>query len=80
MVRKGTEDAWNLWTNYRSVQEFMDMSRAGGHETIGAAVDTYVVEIPGLRRNWAGLNAEELENVRDVMMSYLHLTRGTGWH
>ena len=28
-------------------QEFMNLSRAQGHPTIGAAVDAYVVEIPG---------------------------------
>jgi len=37
------------------------------------------VEIPGMRRDWAGLNAEELEDIRDVLMSYLHLTRGGEW-
>jgi len=50
-----------------------------GHPTIGAAVDAPVVEIPGLDRAWAGLNAEELEEIRDVLMSYLFLTRGTEW-
>ena len=28
------------------------------------AVDAYVVEIPGLDRAWAELNAEELEDIR----------------
>ena len=32
-----------------------------------------------MRRDWAGLNAEELEDIRDVLMSYLHLTRGGEW-
>jgi hypothetical protein len=57
----------------------MNLSRAQGHPTIGAAVDAYVVEIPGLDRGWAGLNAEELEEIRDALMSYLHLTRGVEW-
>jgi hypothetical protein len=57
----------------------MDRSRAQGHATIDAAVDAYVVEIPGLDRAWARLNAEELEEIRDVVMSYLHLTRGVEW-
>jgi hypothetical protein len=56
----------------------MDSSRAAGHPTIGAAVDAYVLEIPGLDRAWAGLNAEELEEIRDMRMSYLFLTRGIG--
>jgi hypothetical protein len=57
----------------------MNLSRAQGYLTIGVAVDAYVVEIPGLDRAWAGLNAEELEEIRNVLMSYLHLTRGTEW-
>jgi hypothetical protein len=57
----------------------MDRSRVEGHATIGAAVDAYVVEIPGLDRAWAGLNAEELEEIRDVLMPYLFLTRGVEW-
>jgi hypothetical protein len=60
-------------------QEFMDRSRAEGHATVGAAVDAYVVEIPGMSREWAGLNAEELEDIRDLLMSSLHLTRGAAW-
>jgi hypothetical protein len=67
------------WTDDLTEQEFMDRSRAQGHATIGAAVDAYVVEIPGLDRAWAGLNAEELEEIRDVLMSYLFLTRGVEW-
>jgi hypothetical protein len=57
----------------------MDRSRAEGHATIGAAVDAYVIEIPGLDRAWAGLKAKELEEIRDVLMSYLHVTRGVEW-
>jgi hypothetical protein len=44
-----------------------------------AAVDAAVVEIAGLDRAWAGVNAEELEEIRDVLMSYLFLTRGVEW-
>jgi hypothetical protein len=57
----------------------MDHSRAHGHPTIGAATDAYVVDITGMHREWAGLNAEELEDIRDVLMSYLFLTRGVEW-
>jgi hypothetical protein len=39
----------------------------------------YVVEIPGLAREWAGLNAKELEEIRDLLMAYLHLTCGVDW-
>jgi hypothetical protein len=53
--------------------------RAQGHPTIGAAVDAYVVEIPGMWREWAGLNAEELEEIWGALMAYLHLTRGVEW-
>ena len=67
------------WTDDLTAQEFMDRSRAEGHTTIGTAMDAYVVEIPGPDRAWAGLNAEELEEIRDVLMSYLFLTRGVEW-
>jgi hypothetical protein len=30
-------------------------------------------------REWAGLNAEELEEIRGVLMAYLHLTQGVEW-
>jgi hypothetical protein len=58
----------------------MNLSRAQGYPTIEAAVDADVVEIPGLDRAWARLNAEELEEIRDVLMSYLFLTRGKEWN
>jgi hypothetical protein len=54
----------------------MNLTRTQGHLTIGAVVDVYEVEIQGLDHAWAGLNAEELEEVRDALMSFLHLTRG----
>jgi hypothetical protein len=57
----------------------MDHSRAHGNTAIGAATDAYVVEITGVHREWAGLNAEALEEIRDVLMSYLFLTRGVEW-
>ena len=57
----------------------MDTGRAQRHSTMCASVDASVVEIPGMWREWAGLNAEELEEIRDVPMSYLHLTRGIEW-
>jgi len=57
----------------------VDTGRAHGHPTPGAAVDAYVVEIPGMWREWAGLDAEELEDIRDVPTSYLHLTQGIEW-
>jgi hypothetical protein len=79
MVRKGIIDAWDDWTNFCPAQEFMDTGRAQGHPTIGAAVDAYFVEIPGMWREWAGLNADELEEIRGVLMSYFHLTRGIDW-
>jgi len=47
----------------------MDLSRTQGHPTISSAVDAYVVESPGLDRAWAGLNTEELEEIRDLLMS-----------
>jgi hypothetical protein len=72
-------DEWNYWTDACEPQEFMHLSRAQGHPTIGSAVDTYVVETPGWDRAWAGLNAEELEEVRDSLMSYLFLAREVEW-
>ena len=54
-----------------------DAARAGQIEAM--AVDAYVGEIPGLDRAWAELNAEELEDIRDVLMSYLFLTRELEW-
>jgi hypothetical protein len=68
MIRLGIDDA----------QEFMDSGRARGRATIGAAVAVYVVDIPEMDPEWAGLNAEELDDIRVVLMSYLHLTRGYG--
>jgi len=79
MVRQGIIDAWEYWTNDCPAQEFMDTSRAQGYPTIGAAVDAYVVEIQGMWREWTGLNAEEPEEIRVVLMSYLFLTRGLEW-
>ena len=79
MVLPGIIEAWNSWTDFTDPQDFMDRSSARGHATIGAAVDAYVVEITGLHREWAGLNAEELEEIRDVLMSYLFLTRDVEW-
>lgn len=79
MVLPGIVNDWKYWTDDLAAQEFMDQGRAQGHPTIGAAVDAYVVEIPELDRAWAGLNAEELEEIRDVLMSYLFLTRGVEW-
>jgi hypothetical protein len=78
-VLPGIVDEWNYWTNTYDPQEFMNLSRAQGHRTIGAAVDACVVEIPGIDRAWAGLSAEELEEIRDLLMSYLFLTRGVEW-
>jgi len=79
MVRQGIVSAWNYWTRFRSAQEFMDLGRARGRATIGAAVDGCVVEIGGMHREWGSLNAEELEEIRDVLMSYLFLTRSVEW-
>ena len=79
MAHQDLVKEWVYWTDDLTAQEFMDRSRAQGHPTIGSAVDAYVVEIPGLDRAWAGLNAEELEEIRDVLMSYLFLTRGVEW-
>jgi hypothetical protein len=76
MVLPGIVDAWSCWTDDLTSQEFMNLSRAKGYPTIGSAVAAYVVKIPGIDRVWAGLNAEELEEMRDVLMSYLFLTRG----
>jgi hypothetical protein len=47
MVLPGIVDEWKYWTDASDSQEFMNLSRAQGYPTIGAAVDTYVVEIPG---------------------------------
>jgi hypothetical protein len=79
MVLSGLIAAWNHWTDCSDPQDVMDHNRAHSHTTIGAATDAYVVEITGLHREWAGLNAEELEEIRDVLMSYLFLTRGIEW-
>jgi hypothetical protein len=54
MVLPGIESEWNYWTDTCDPQEFMNLSRAQGHPTIGAAVDAYVVEIPGLDHAWGG--------------------------
>jgi len=79
MAHQDLVKEWVYWTDDLTAQEFMDRSRADGHPTIGAAVDAYVVEITGLDPAWAGLNAEELEEIRDVLMSYLFLTRELEW-
>jgi hypothetical protein len=79
MVLPGIVDQWTYWTDTCDPQEFMNLSCAQGQPTIGAAVDAYVDEIPGLDRAWTGLNAEELEEIRDVLMSYLFLTREVEW-
>jgi hypothetical protein len=68
MVLPGIVDEWNYWTDGCDPQEFMNLSRAQGHSTIGAAVDAFVVAIPGRDHAWAGLNAEELEEIRDVLV------------
>jgi hypothetical protein len=39
MIRQGIIDAWEYWTSDCPAQEFMDIGRAQGHRTIGAAVD-----------------------------------------
>ncbi len=79
MIHQNLVKDWVYWTDDLTAQEFMDRSRSVGHSTIGAAVDAYVVEIPGLDPAWAGLNAEELEEIRDLLMSYLFLTHGVEW-
>ena len=79
MVLPGIVEEWNYWTDFSNPQRFMDDYRACGRGTIGAAVDAYVVAIPGLDPVWAGLNAEGLEEIRNLLMSYLHLTRGVEW-
>ena len=79
MVLPGIVEAWNHWTDFSDPQDFMGQTRAHVYETIGAAVDAHVVEMTGMHREWAGLNAEELEEIRDVLMSYLFLTRGIEW-
>ena len=79
MVLPGIVNAWNGWTDFTNPQDFMNRSRDYGHATIGEAVDAYVVEIMGMHSEWAGLNAEELEEIRNVLMSYLFLTRGVKW-
>ena len=55
MVLPGIVDAWDYWTEAADPQEFMNLSRAQGHPSIGAAVDASVVEIQGHDRAWAGL-------------------------
>jgi hypothetical protein len=59
MVLPGNVDEWNYWTDACDPQEFMNLSPAQWHPTIDAAVDAYVVDIPGIDSVWAGLNAEE---------------------
>jgi hypothetical protein len=54
MVLPGIVDAWNCWTDACDSQEFMSLSRAQEHPTIDAAVDAYVLEIPGLGSAWGG--------------------------
>jgi hypothetical protein len=48
MAHQNVVKEWVYWTDDLTAQEFMDRSRAEGHPTIGAAVDAYVAEIPGL--------------------------------
>jgi hypothetical protein len=61
---------WVYWTDGLTAQGFMDCNWSEGHSIIGAAVDAYVAESPGLNRAGAGLSAEEL---LDEPMLYLHL-------
>jgi hypothetical protein len=61
MAHQDLVEEWVYWTEDLTAQEFMNLSRAQGHPTIGAAVDAYVIEISGLDRAFAGMNAEELE-------------------
>lgn len=70
---------WNNWIVNCSLQEFVNIGHATGHPTIGAAVGIYVVDIQGIHLEWAELNAEELEDIRDVLMSYLFVIRGGMW-
>jgi hypothetical protein len=79
MVLAGITHAWNHWTDFADPQDFMNSHRALGQGTIGAAVDAHVVEITGMHHEWAGLNAAELEEIRNALMSYLFLTRGIEW-
>jgi hypothetical protein len=57
----------------------MNLNRVHGHPTTGSAVDAYVVDIPGMNRAWAGLNAEQWEEIRPVLMARLFLTCGAEW-
>ena len=79
MARQDVVKEWVYWTDDRTAQEFMDHGRADWHPTIGAAVDAYVVEIPGWDCAWAGLTSEDLEEIRDVLLSSLFFTRGVEW-
>src|SRR5262249_10763561 len=81
MVLPGIIEEWNYWTDCTDPRDFMDQARARDRTTIGAAVDAYIVEIIGVHHEWAGLNAEELEEIRHMLMlmAYLFLTRGVEW-
>jgi hypothetical protein len=79
MAHQDVVTNWAYWTDDLTTQAFMNLRRVQGHLTIGAAVDAYAVENPGLDRAWAGLNAEDVEEIRDVLMPYLFLTRGAEW-
>lgn len=63
MMRRACSPAIAYW---RNIWRWISHTRISGRATISAAVDGYVVEIPGLRSEWAGLNAEELEDIRDL--------------
>jgi hypothetical protein len=46
MVLPGILDEWNYWTDTCDPQEFMNLCRAQGHPTIGAAVERGQREAP----------------------------------
>jgi hypothetical protein len=76
MALLGLLVAWNYWTDFSEPQDFMERGRAHGHTTIDAAVDAYVVEITGVHCKWVALDAEELEEIGDVLMSSLFAEQG----
>lgn len=72
-------DTWNGYTNSQPPQEFMDGSRAQGHDTIEAAVLAYVTEI---KPDWAGegLDDDEANDIYGDLVAYLERTRGDEWN
>jgi len=74
------EDVSPTSTRLMTLQRWMERVAEKEVERIAAKCRRYQEQGKTVPRwAWAGLNAEELVEIRDVLMSYLFLTRGTDW-